>query len=314
MKKLIYCILALAALTLAGCNKVSSGAGADGEALDAVFTVSTESPAAATKAYSDGSTADELVVAVYRYEGGTAPANLIYLPAVSKTVPIATSTTVHLSLIRGERYEIVFWAQKSGNGFYTFDPAARKITVNPAGPANDETRDAFYAKYSTGVVSAALNETVSLKRPFAQINVLTTNADWQAALDSQIAFAGSSMSLTAPTVLDLISGGVSEPKAWTLSRAAIVSASPNVGTYAATHKYIAMNYILAAPESVNAAVTFSVYKTGSDAALNTRTVSNVPYRRNYRTNIVGEVFSVDGQFNVVIVPAYATPDNTVTLP
>ena len=313
MKKLIYFLLALAALSLAaGCNKVSSGA--DAQALEAVFTVSTEIPAAATKAYSDGTTVDELVVAVYRYEGGTAPANLIYLPAVSKTVPIATSTTVHLSLIRGERYEIVFWAQKSDNGFYTFDTAARKITVDPAGPANDETRDAFYARYSTGTVSAALNETVSLQRPFAQINVLTTHDDWQAALDSQVSFAGSSMSLTAPTVLDVIGSGVSEPKAWTLARAAIVSASPNVGTYAATHMYIAMNYILAAPESANADVSVGIFKTDSDAALNTVNVSSVPYRRNYRTNIVGDIFSVDGQFNVVIVPAYAAPDNTVTLP
>lgn len=40
----------------------------------------------------------------------------------------------------------------------------------------------------------------------------------------------------------------------------------------------------------------------------TREVTNVPVRRNYRTQIVGNVFTDEGTFNVTIVPTYETPD------
>ncbi len=276
------------------------------EAVDAVFTVGTEGPM--TKAYSDGTTATELTVAVYRYEGGSAQDNLIYLENVSKQAAINISTTVSLKLIKGESYEIVFWAQKPGAGFYTFDTAAKKITVKETGLANDEGRDAFYKVYTTGKVSSAITETVKLRRPFAQINVLTTLEDWQAAVDNKITFAGSSMTVTAPTVLNVIDGSVSSPKAYTLEKNSIVSDNPNVPGYASTHKYVAMDYILAGAAKAVSDVRFDVYKSGTDTPLNTWNVATVPYQRNYRTNIVGDIFSVDGTFNVIIVPEYETPD------
>ncbi len=308
MKRFLYCLAALSAL--AACSKQAVEQPAP-EVVDASFTISTQAPA--TKAFSDGTTATELTVAVYRYEGDYTADKLIYLENVSKKTTINLKTSVTLKLIKGESYEIVFWAQKPGSAFYTFDTAAKTITASTAGDANDESRDAFYKVYSTGKVNAAITETVELRRPFAQINVLTTNEDWQAALDNKITFAGSAMQVKAPTVLNVISGATSAPKAYAFSVKAIQSDAPNVPGYTATHKYIAMNYILAGTAKEVTDVSFDVFKSGSDAPLNTYNVTSVPYQRNYRTNIVGDIFSVDGKFNVIIVPEYETPDYTQNL-
>jgi hypothetical protein len=297
-------------VALAACSKQPETLPAS-EQVEATFTVSAQAPA--TKAFSDGTTATELVVAAYRYEGGTTADKLLYLENVSRTTTINLTTTVTLKLIKGESYEIVFWAQKPGNAYYTIDTAAKTVTVANTGNANDEARDAFYKVYSTGKVTAAITETVELRRPFAQINVLTTNEDWQAAVDNKVTFAGSSMSVKAPTVMDLISGAASVPKTYTFSKKDIVSASPNVPGYTDTHKYIAMNYILAGTAKAVETVSFSVFKTNLDEALYTWNVTSVPFQRNYRTNIVGDIFSVDGQFNVTIVPEYAEPDYTQNL-
>ncbi len=79
-----------------------------------------------------------------------------------------------------------------------------------------------------------------------------------------------------------------------------------------TYKYVAMNYILSATDKeVKNEVVLTVNDGTQD--VNTVTVSNCPVQRNYRTNIFGSLFTVDGKFNVVIDPIYNTPDYEVDL-
>ncbi|MBQ9556059.1 MAG: hypothetical protein IJV05_07530, partial [Muribaculaceae bacterium] len=54
-------------------------------------------------------------------------------------------------------------------------------------------------------------------------------------------------------------------------------------------------------------------KDENGAEVNTVTVANCPVQRNYRTNIFGDLFTLQGKFNIVIDPIYNTPDYEVDL-
>ena len=297
MKKAFYLLAAAATLMFAAsCNKEVAE-----ETYEATFRVNLEQAQTKATVFSDGHSATKLQVLVYSTTDG-------YLPSVSLlTEEIHMTREVNLKLVKGKTYEIVFWAQNEA-GPYTINPAAATMTVTTVGKANDEARDAFYKLYNTGKVTGPINETIELRRPFAQINVYTTNADFEAAKANNVKFTESSMKITAPTVLNLRTGDVSTPVEYNLTNAPMdVDATPAIDGY----KYIAMNYVLAATrESGNPELTtvkFGVYTDDTPnpaALLNECSVANVPYQRNYRTNIMGDIFSVNGKFNVIIIPEY----------
>ncbi|MBQ9720745.1 MAG: hypothetical protein IJV64_08635 [Oscillospiraceae bacterium] len=289
-------LLGSAALLLAGCGK--QAVEPEPAAPVAVVLRVALDAGGSTKAYSDGTGATRLEVLVYRVSAD----GLRYEEDRSvRDAVIPGSTELLLYLTPGLEYRIACWAQHP-EGPYALDPASGTVTVNPKGPANAEQRDAFFGSWS-GRVDADTQIDVVLRRPFAQLSVLTTDADWQAARDNGIRFAGSSMSLTAPTVLDLISGGVSEPAMYALDAAAV---EPDQAAQAG-YKLLAMNYILAPAQESSATVGFGIYKAGSAGALYSWEVPEVPYQRGYRTFIQGNIFSVDAAFSVVIAPGYDAP-------
>ena len=70
-----------------------------------------------------------------------------------------------------------------------------------------------------------------------------------------------------------------------------------------TYHWISMNYILAsAAESTIDKVSATFTYNGSDLPVE---VLNVPYKRNYKTNILGTVFSGSTEFNIQILPGFA---------
>ena len=305
MKKFLYSLLAIATLGLAaGCQREKAIDPAEGPAVDVSFNVSLQGlQTKAEAAFSDGTKAKDLYVLVYanRTEG------TVLLESVSKDLTGAfadgLATTVTLKLIRGENYDIVFWAQ-APNAPYTLDKAAGTITVATEGLANDELRDAFYTVWSQQVDPAGSHSySVELRRPFAQINVLTTADDWAAMQANQIPFAGSSFTIEAPSVLNLVTGEAGTPKEYKLAQNAIDPEAVNIEGYdVAKFKYVAMNYILAG-DRITADLSFGVYRAADDLLFD-YAVPSVPYQRNWRTIIKGSVFSIDGEFNVEIIPDY----------
>ncbi len=298
MKKFLYSLLAIATLGLAaGCQREQS-VKEDGPVVDVTFNVSLKG--LQTKAFSDGTQAKDLYVAVYanRTEG---PVYMESLSTADQPDAFANglTTTVKFRLVRGENYNIAFWAQ-APNAPYTLDKAAGTLTVNTEGVANDEIRDAFYCVWS-GTPSATPQD-VELRRPFAQINVLTTVEDWSALQLSQIPFAGSSAKVTAPSVLNLITGEATAPKEYDLSFGAIDPEAINIPGYERAYKYVAMNYVLAGTRSTTD-LSFSVYRAEQDP-LASFDVPNIPYQRNWRTIVWGDIFTMEGEFNVTINPDY----------
>ena len=146
--------------------------------------------------------------------------------------------------------------------------------------------------------------TVTLKRPFAQLNIGT--ADLEEAANA--GFPVDKVSVEIPTgvcdVLNLWTGKSSCSKE--ISRTFKKNDIVDTELYAfpvAGYDHLAMNYLLVnAEKSPLNNVTLNYY---SGDRVKSRTFSNVPAQRNWRTNIYGELLTSDVNVNVVIDPLFA---------
>ena len=310
MRTIISSLLFLASVfTMVSCQpeKITDGPSANGDDIyvDATFSIALGSQ---TKAFSDGTTVDRLYVGVYEVGADNAftwVADNSGAPAAISNR--AASVSFNGKLMRTKSYKVVFWAQKEGAPYTIHWSETAEtgpfVTLTCTGDANDESRDAFYGSYDTGVVTGDIDLTgspVSLKRPFAQVNVLVPNS----YVDDLSAAVTSSMSVAqAPTMLNLATKATGTPADWTFSAASINE--PAFGSFANTHKYVAMNYILVDQSAAGSGydITFSV-NSGTQVAAD-KTVNNVPLRCNGRCNIVGNIF--DENFNFTI-PVIIDPD------
>lgn len=301
MKKLILFALAAATMLLAGsCQKENGVKYADA----AEVTFSIDLPVdLSTKSIGDGTSATELYYGVFNQEG-----EYIQSLAQAAAVPVVGKTaTLKLKLVRNYTYSIVFWAQ-APDAPYTFDAQTGVVTVNYAGMANDETRDAFSKLHKFTVPDqATFDETVVLTRPFAQIN-------FGASDFAQITELGLKMeSLVKINGLadtyDILNGTISGDAQTKLDLNAVpaqFNPAEKLVVKGVEYGYVSMNYVLApeeAKELANVHATFSY--NGKNVDLD---VPNVPFQRNYRTNIIGSFFTDQVTFNIIVDNEFNQPD------
>ena len=296
-----------------------------GNKAQVTFTLGAES-GIATRAISDGKTANQLVYAVFNSVGE--PLSVFdvnndgeYEHQMVETIGDITETphTVTITLAKGQTYQVAFWAQNSACGAYDTSDL-REITVSYDGFNNDENRDAFF---KTEIFEVKGNETrnVTLKRPFAQINVGVTAEDWAAAKASGVNINESSVTLeNAATKINLLTGAVSEPTKVEYKLTSIPN-DPEIlkvdvdkdGDFE-EYQWLSMCYILPADFSTTTdengvlgtnkttleslSFTFSP-ESGNDFSFNDG-LAGAPVRRNWRTNILGKILTGDIQFNITI--------------
>ena len=242
-----------------------------------------------SRTISDGLKANQLKFAVFE--------NGAEITGLAQTVAVANKqATINTKLVKGHTYTFVFWAQNSACTAYNTSNMSA-ITVNYTANCNDETRDAFY-KMDEFTVTAPFEKTEVLTRPFAQINFL---ADDAAGVVGVNAYKSKVTVTGVPTTLNTLDGTVAGSTDVTFALATIPNET--LAGYE-TYKYVAMNYILAATDKeMKNEVVLTVNDGTQD--VNTVTVANCPVQRNYRTNIFGSLFTLEGKFNVVIDPIYA---------
>lgn len=305
MKHFFYSALASAfvavAATSCSSDEVLPAQNAEGNVS---FTVSVPQHMA-SRSFSDGTSATRLQYFVYDEDASSA--NITALNGTATFEEL--KTTVNLSLVSGKSYSIVFWADAPTGSPYTYDADSKEVSVSYGGAAQDENRDAFYAYRTTFRVTGPMNETITLRRPFSQINIGTS--DYAAAVA-----AGLTVENTAVTVkgvyekFNLASGDVAgDAVDATFTSAAIPSIAETFPYEPGTYKYLAMNYVLVGNEKITVDVEFSAPGTKYAGA----TFAAVPVQRNYRTNIFGALLTDPAEFNVVINPDYETPDYDVEI-
>ena len=245
------------------------------------------------RAYSDGLSATALQYAIYDAAGNEL-SNLTVTDGV-----INGSTTVNLALVAGSTYSAIFWAA-APNAPYAIDFAQKKLSVDySAITSNNEAYDAFY-KYVTFTVTDNMDLTVELKRPFAQLNIGTS--DLTTAKNAGYIVSQSKVSVPVYTDLDLVSGVATNQTTIEFAPANI----PTGEVFPVTgYDYLAMNYLLVNADKEVVDITFSF----TDGALEkSHTVGSVPVQRNHRTNIYGELLTSTTNITVVITPEYDVDD------
>ena len=310
----------LAALTTAACQKENFGdATPAGQEVD--VTLDLLAPQIGTKSYGDGATAKTVYVHVYQQD---AHGNLTYIEPAKEGASLKTPSqsltlnglkaTYNTRLVTGQTYTFVFWAQ-AGNAPYTYNTAAKTITVDYTSAAgNDESRDAFYNVLPNVKIEGAYTASVQLSRPFAQLNFGA--ADYEEAKAAGLTVKDATVTLThAATSLNLLKGTTAGDETVTFAKAAL-PADPNANLTAGgkNYKYVAMDYVLVGKSAKTLSdVTLTLTAAGTQSTTPEFTYSNVPLQANYRTNIVGNLFTSPAEVQIEITPGFGTPDNDVVV-
>ena len=330
-KKLFLGMFAAAGMLLAtSCSNDELDVVQSGNEAQVTFSLGLEG-GIATRAISDGKTANKLVYAVFDSEGK--PLSVfdvdndgVYEHQKTETISDITSTPhkVTITLAKGQTYQVAFWAQNEACTAYNTSDL-KNVVVDYGGLNNDETRDAFF-KTETITVKGDEERRIELRRPFAQINVGVTEADWNAAVASGVTVSESKVVIkNAAKSIDLLTGEVKGEVEVEYGFSDIPTdpeiLEVDVNRDGAIqddekYKYLSMSYILTSAERTTLesdGLQFTFKSSGNDIVFD-EGLHQVPVQRNWRTNILGKLLTGDITFEVVIDPDYEDdynlyPDN-----
>ena len=290
--------IAAAALLVTSCNDEMDNGLKTGDEGTVTFTAQLPSEIG-TRAFADGLTAKHLQYAVYE-AGQSTPLKVFgdETTVVGEAEMNNLKQTVSLKLTTGKTYDVIFWADATTDSPYTFNPASQEVSVDYSKVNNNSDNcDAFFKK-ETITVSGNQSVDVKLTRPFAQVNIGTD--DFDAAKASGLEVTQTEVVAKAFATLNLATGKVSDEADRTFTMKAIPTASDGEFPVAGGYKYLSMDYLLVGADKATVDVAFNYGGPQS------RTFTNVPVQRNYRTNIYGSLLTNTTDFNVVIEPAFSS--------
>lgn len=323
MKKHISILAAVLALLSCQKNEVP-----DADMVEAQFSVAT---ALQSKAVVDsdgkGTAVNRFVMEVWHNYAGTSE---LYTRVVNTGADVTAGTSEQnpaktrfkVSLVKGQQYDVLFWADSaegSADRYYTTDSAEglRAVSVKNSASfysGNLDQRDAFCAvrRILSDADSGVFTETVLLHRPFAQLNVITDDIDQieantgtQKVVPDRI-----QLSFKAPSKFSVLTGVASQEVEYTYSAAPYYLGHKTAAAQA--DKYtLTMDYILA-PASEQAVCTVSMVAKKGENILNSQNFENIPLKRNWRTNILGSLLTLSGEFRVEVSALFSTPDYEVS--
>lgn len=308
MKKILYSLLTLfAVFSVASCTQEPldcADPAQGGKPVTVTFSVGlrpmlTKADVPVTTEMDNGAGEYQLYVAAFSTKDGT----LISTSKIGGTGydPVASikdgKAEVSLVLNTGQDYKVVFFAQKEGAYDVAFASGnVATFSFKDGVKANSADLDAFCA--TVDVLGTTLSYSVTLKRPFAQINVIVPGDNLPVG---QTAFK-STMKVKAPKTYDLF-GGKATGDAAEIVFAENAIAVPAFGKYAGEtpYKWIGMNYVLV-PASGNVEVTH-FFESGMERVA---VPGSIPVKVNCRTNLVGRVYSynTDFNFNIQVDPIF----------
>lgn len=294
------------AILLSSCSDELEGLMPSDEMTDVVFTLTVEG-AADTRAISDGTGADQVMWAVFAEDGSV---------VISKTVKddvndllSLTGHAVTVSLAKGKSYKAAFWAQNSECDAYSVSDDL-VVEVDYEGINNDELRDAFFATTNSFTVNEYAVVPLVLKRPFAQVNVGTYSWDLEYALEAGMDVAMSSAVIrNVANSINLFDGSVSGSVDVCFGMSDIPQEKLYVDVDengdSEEYEYLSMSYILAGSESSVHSMSFVFAEDGGANAFTFESgLGNIPVRRNWRTNVIGQILTGTMDYSIKIDPAY----------
>ena len=227
------------------------------------------------------------------------------------------TATLDIKLVKDVKYRIVFWADAFGESYdspYKMNMTTGRMTIdfdNYDILSNQENMDAFYGYLDIEPVSGKVFS-VTLKRPFAQLNI-GANIDEVEALGVSTEGLLTGIEVECldeiPIVGDIVKGydGVDgdkiiykEPTIRTFKLAPRPSDNYKFPIEPNKYDYICLNYIYPSEYGETSPLTFNYEIEGRQYS---RTL-NVPLERNHRTNIYGDLLTTASRIKVTIDPFF----------
>ena len=225
-----------------------------------------------------------------------------------------------LQLVSGHKYLLVFWAdnatEDSDNGFEDnhYNTADfPEVTFKEAYKSNDDTRDAFFASYPIEVNGPSSHD-INLHRPFGQLNITTNDyrtvaEDFNSLLPTQVKIDFSGI----PSGIDLLTGELTENKIESLTSGPVPIADVTSPAAADGCRQLSFDYIFAPyeEEGEEQQLVLNEFKmhfyNGGQETISEYTFQNIPVRRNYRTNVSGNLLTDRTGIDVEVVPDFNEP-------
>ena len=221
------------------------------------------------------------------------------------------NVNVEIKLAKQKEYSVIFWATNEANDVCDVDWAKRTMTMKATGAtANNEANDAFWA-YETVVLNGAVAKTVDLYRPFAQLNIGASKADFEAAHDAQVDVDQSQIVLKkVANKFNMETGAASGEADVELTYAYNAIPDSTIWKFPiAGHEYLSFGYVLV--DTVKALVDVELAYNDAKGGSYNSTFTSVPVQRNYRTNIYGNLLSNSADYDVNLKPELGTPDENI---
>ena len=316
MKKLLYCAAALAVAFFAGsCQQEKLEPVQESNAV--TFTV--EAPAALqTRAIADGQNVDQLVYEVWltptigKLDGG----QKLY-QAETKMVSDGTvnKATLTLDLVNDQKFAVLFWAQVDAADAYNTNELTAVTYAKNEYNANDESLAAFYAVayvndcQHVDAAGSAVSSEVVLRRPFAQLNIGTLNT----ATDYTVSLVNSEVTVSkVNNIFNVATSKASSDAPMTFHLAAVPNDPSTLKVNGVSYQYAGMNYMFAGDNvTVDYKIETKIIADNGSAMTGnvTNTVSSVPLKENYRTNIVGNLLTSKVDYEIVVDADFNEPDD-----
>lgn len=233
-----------------------------------------------TRAISDGTSVDRLLVAVYENESASTESF-----RTEYALNDALTNGIELRLLSGHNYKVLFFAYDDDNTAYTISNdgtiTADYSDYQDGGFAKMEQLDAFYTVSSVAVSGNKL-ENVTLTRPFAQLNF---------ADDSTRPIAGTHK---AKVIFDNVATSFNPFTAQSIGDVEHMIFSftdftdETLESDGNTYYYVATNYLFAPPSGTISA-TCRLKQAGNDAIISEHKLPAIAVAINKRTNVLGEI-------------------------
>lgn len=302
-----------AVLLLASCQRDElQGGSISGE--ERVVTVTAVMPSDPVEVRSndnpgDGTLANRCLMQVYVVDDPQTP--IAY--GEPQTAAVSNlSATFETRLMSGHAYRLVFWADcatapaaeggEFNDKYYNTDQFPTKVSlITTAFLGNQDELDAFFGEASVTaeqLASGPVSVSADLTRPFGQLNIYSTDyadipVETMKPAKVEIAFT------KVYTSIDLTTGELSDLTP--------VTYSATVTPYDAATGHLTFDYLLATDvEDAIADFTMNFYTTadGNTPAADPYTFSSIPVRRNYITNVRGNLLTDRTEIEVDIVPDF----------
>ena len=283
MKKILLFASALAGLFLAGsCQKETLEPAAQGS-----VTYEITLPDGPQTKGEAGYELYDLHYEVYRI--GTEIAKLYHnrvdMPKEGLNLP--------LDLLNDQTYTVIFWAQEKGSPWIDASDL-RNIKLEES-LSNNDHRDAFCAVDANFLHDGAQSRKVTLTRPFAQVNIATTvnNVGYDITPNkSLVTFRN------IPTGYNLLTGETNTTTEVTFGLNGIPGNAITVNGI--TYTNVAMNYVLVADSNIDE--VYYEIETNNGTVKNA--IPSVPVKKNYRTNIIGNLLTSNATYTIEVVPGF----------